>query len=185
MLATSERVTSAVEGEMLLASNEGAEAFADQVQKVVALGVPLLRIVATGARFARVPWVLVGSTAVSVTVTVWAGVQEVRVLGSLVAHRIQEATGAPPDPALVRKLTIDLYLAPKRQPDISSRRLGVGRLVRRWVFRGATGRRTAKFAKQALEAAEQLDVGPLIARWEKLPVPSTPPASPDRSGDDR
>jgi hypothetical protein len=30
------------------------------------------------------------------------------------AHRLERATGAPSEPALVKKLAIDLYLDPKR-----------------------------------------------------------------------
>ena len=129
------------------------------------LAVPVLRTVARGARFTRVPWVLVASTAVSVALTVRTGVREVQVLGSLVAHRIEEATGEPADPALVKKLTVELYLAPKRVPELSDRRLRLGRLVRRWVLSGALGRDTGKAATRALETADRLDVRPLVDRW--------------------
>ena len=182
MLTAPQRVASAAEGQPLLASHERTETLADFVQRVVALTVPLVRAAGTGARFTRVPWVLVASTSVSTGLAVRAGVREVQVLGSLLAHRIEEATGRPPDPALVKKLTIDLYLAPKRQPDPSDRRLRVGRLVARWVFRGALGRDTSKIAMQALEAAERLDVGPLVARWAEPSDPSNSPAGPEGRG---
>jgi len=68
----------------------------------------------------------------------------------------------------VKKLTVELYLAPKRVPDLSDRRLRLHRLLRRWVFRGAIGRKTGKAATKALKAAERLDVGPLITRWAEL-----------------
>jgi hypothetical protein len=168
MLEAPERVSSAREGKALLASQESSEDVADQVQKVVVLAVPLLRTVARGARLTRVPWVLVASTAVSVGLTLRTGVREVQVLGSLVAHRIEEATGEPADPALVKKLAVELYLTPKRVPDLSDRKLRPGRLVRRWVFSGALGRRTGKRAAKALEAAERLDVRPLVDRWAEL-----------------
>jgi hypothetical protein len=168
MLATPERVTSAAEGQALLASDERTEALADQIQRAVALAVPLLRVIARGARWTRVPWVLVASTSASVTLALRTGIREVRVLGSLVAHRIEDATGKPADPALVKKLTVELYLAPKRQPDLSDPRLRIARLVARWVFRGAAGRGTGKGAWQALEAAERLDIAPLVARWADL-----------------
>ena len=111
---------------------------------------------------------LLGTTAVSTGLTVRTGAREVQVLGSLLAHRIEETTGQPADPALVKKLTVELYLAPKRAPELSDRRLRLHRLVKRWVFRGAIGRKTGKAATKALEAAERLDVGPLIARWSEL-----------------
>ncbi|MGB8351738.1 MAG: hypothetical protein WCE47_15035 [Gaiella sp.] len=45
-----------------------------------------MRILARGARFTRVPWVLVASTSVSLTTTIRAGVREVRVIGSLLSR---------------------------------------------------------------------------------------------------
>jgi hypothetical protein len=174
MLAASERVSSAAEGRALLASEEGTEAVADRLQRVVALAVPVVRTVAKGARSTRVPWVLLATTAVSTGLTVRTGAREVRVLGSLVAHRIEETTRQPADPALVKKLTVELYLAPKRLPELSDRRLRLHRLITRWLFRGAIGRKTGKAATKALEAAERLDVHPLITRWAELDDPSSP-----------
>ena len=168
MLAASDRVTSAAEGRALLASQEGREAVADNMQRVVVFAVPVVRMVAKGARFTKVPWVLLSATAVSTGLTVRTGVREVQVLGSLIARRIEETTGQIADPALVKKLTVELYLAPKRVPDLSDRRLRLHRLIRHWVFRGAIGRKTGKAATKALEAAEGLDVGPLITRWAEL-----------------
>jgi hypothetical protein len=168
MLTASERVTSAAEGRALLAAKEGTEAVAGRLQRVVVLAAPIVRTVARCARFTRVPWVLLGTTAVSTGLTLHTRVREVQVLGALLAHRIEEATGEPADPALVKKLTVELYLAPKRQPDLSDPRLRIARLVARWVFRGAAGRGTGKGAWQALEAAERLDIAPLVARWADL-----------------
>ena len=149
------------------------------------LAAPVVRTVARGARFTRVPWVLLGTTAVSTGLTLHTGVREVQVLGALLAHRIEEATGQPADPALVKKLTVELYLAPKRVPELSDSRLRLHRLIRRWFFRGAIGRKTGKAATKALEAAERLDVGLLIARWAELGTPSLPSASEVRTSDRR
>ncbi len=168
MLGASGRVTSAAEGRAALASEEGKEAAADRLQRVVVVAVPVVRRVAKGAKFTKTPWVLLGTTAFSTGLTVRTGAREVQVLGSLIAHRIEEATGQPADSALVKKLTVELYLAPKRLPDLSDRRLRLHRLLRKWVFRGAIGRKTGKAATKALEAAERLDVGPLISRWAEL-----------------
>ncbi len=107
---------------------------------------------------------LVASTVVSLTTTVRAGVREVRVIGSLLAYRLEQATGRPADPALVKQLTLELYLSPKRTPTLSGG-LQLGRLVRKWLFRGAIGRDTRKGAWKALEAAERLDVATLESRW--------------------
>lgn len=168
VLLTPERVQTAAEGKALLASQESHEELAEQVQRVVVLAVPVVRAVAVGARLTRVPWVLVSSSALSIGLTVRAGVREVQVLASLLAHRLEQATDRPADPALVEKLTIELYLAPKRTPDVSDRRLRPGRLVRRWIFRGAFGRETRRDAARALDHAERLDVDAAAARWRDL-----------------
>ena len=168
VLATPHRVTSAAEATALLASQERSEALADQIQRVVLAALPVIRLASRGARFAGVPMAFAASTAISVGTTVRTGVRETQLLGSLLAHRLEQETGEPADPALVKKLAIELYVSPKRTPDLSSRRLRPGRLIRRWVFRGAFGRDTGKRAKRALEAAEKLDLGPQVDAWDAL-----------------
>jgi hypothetical protein len=132
---------------------------------VIVLAVPIIRTLARGARFVKVPWVMIGSTAISMGVTVRTGVREIQVIASLVAHRLEQATGVPSDPALVKKLAIDLYLQPKRQPKLSDDKLRLARLTRKWLLLGAFGRKTSKRAGKALDAAERLDVAPLVDRW--------------------
>ena len=56
--------------------------------------------------------VLVASSAVSLGVTVQNGVRELQAMAVLLAYRFEEETGAPPDPALLQKLTLELYLKP-------------------------------------------------------------------------
>ena len=163
-LLSGERVTSAAEAKRRLAGDEDAEAKASEIQRVVVLAVPVVRRLVRGARFTRVPWVMVASSALSVGIAVRTGIRELRVLSSLVAHRLEEATGEPPEPALVKKLAIELYLHPKRSPDVDSGP-GVVGLTRRWVLGGAFGRNTSKRAAKAFEAAERLDAGDLAARW--------------------
>jgi hypothetical protein len=102
----------------------------------------------------------------------------VQVLGSLVAHRVEEATGQPADAALVKKLTVELYLAPDSAPDLSDRRLRLGRLMTRWLFRGAFGRDTGKAATKALDATERLDVPTLVTRWAEHGISAQPTAAP-------
>jgi len=157
-LRTDERVATAAQGKLLIAADDGMEGVADRVQRFVAVATPALRVLARGARFTRVPWVLVASTAVSLTTTIRAGVRELRVLSSLLAHRLEQATGAPPDTALVTKLAVELYLAPKRTPDVTTLNLPVAQLTRKWLLRGVFGRDTRRAAEQALDAAEQLDL---------------------------
>jgi hypothetical protein len=55
ILLTGERVTSAAEGRRLLAGEAETEALADNIQRVVVLAVPVIRTLAQGARFTRVP----------------------------------------------------------------------------------------------------------------------------------
>jgi hypothetical protein len=168
VLLTDERVTSAADGKRLLAGEADTEALAGDIQRVVVLALPVVRTLARGARLTRVPWVMVASSAVSIGVGVRTGVRELQVLASLVAHRLEHVTGAPSDPALVKKLAIDLYLDPKRTPRLADDRLRLVRLTRRWVLSGALGRKTSKRAARALDAAERLDAAALSARWAAL-----------------
>jgi hypothetical protein len=162
LLLTSDRVTSAAEAKKLLAGDDDTEVMADQVQRVVVLAVPVVRTLARGARFTRVPWVLVASTAFSVASTLRAGVREVQVIGSLVAHRIEQETGRPAAPALVKRLALELYLTPRRTPSTTPAPLPLRRLLQRWLFKGAIGRDTRRAASKALDAAERLDVRPYL-----------------------
>jgi hypothetical protein len=95
-------------------------------------------------------------------------VREIQVLSSLVAHRLEQATGAPPDPALVEKVAIDLYLHPKRRLLLSDDKLHLVRLTRKWVLGGVLGRKTEKRASRALAAAERLDAATLAESWETM-----------------
>ena len=173
VILSDERVTSADEARRLVAADDDLERIADRLQRVVGLAVPAVRVLARGARFTRIPWALVASTAASTGVTVKAGVREVRVLAALVAHRLEQATGKPADPALVKKLTLELYLTPGRPPDVSNLELPLARLTRRWLLRGALGRDTGSAASKAFDAAERLDVDSLLAvRSRALREPS-------------
>ena len=154
-------MTTAEEGKRLLAEDDSTEEAADAIQRFVGLATPIVRIAARGARFTRVPWVLVASTTVSIGVTVRAGVRELQVLAALLAYRFERETGVPPDPALLQKLTLELYLAPRRTPDVSDLRLPVFRLARRWIVSGAVGRDTRGKTAKALDRAELLDLATL------------------------
>lgn len=164
VLLSDARVTSAAEGRRLLEADDDLEQVTDKIQRFVGLATPVLRTLARGARFTRIPWVLVASTAASAAVTVRAGLQELRVLASLVAHRLEQASGEPADPALVKKLALELYLRPRREPDVSELRLPLVRLVRHWLVRGALGKDTRKAAGKSLDAAERLDVERILRR---------------------
>jgi hypothetical protein len=159
------RVGSAAEARQLLKRDEQAEALAGEIQRVVALAVPLLRRLARGARVLKVPWVFVASTTLSIGIAVRSGVKEIQALSSLIAHQLEQATGTPADPALVKKLAVDLYLHPRRTPNLSNERLRIVRLTRKWLLGGAFGRRTERRASRAFEAAERIDAAALAAEW--------------------
>jgi len=163
LLLGDDRVTTAAEGKRLLDRDDDLEQVTDRIQRFVALATPAIRTLARGAKFTRVPWVLVASSTASTGITIRSGVQEVRVLASLVAHRIEQVTGSPPDPALVKKVTLELYLSPRREPSLSNLDLPIAKLVRRWLVRGVLGRDTRKAAGKALDAAERLDVARMLA----------------------
>jgi hypothetical protein len=165
MLLADHRVTSAAEGARLLAGNEQTESFAEDIQRVIVLSVPVVRALARGAKVVKLPWVILASTAVSVGVAVRTGVREIQVLSSLVAHRLEQETGAPADPALVKKVAVDLYLHPKRKLRPADDKLHVVRLTRKWLLGGIFGRKTEKRTKRALAAAERLDAAALAASW--------------------
>lgn len=165
VLLTGERVTSAAEGQRLLAGEAETEALADNIQRVVVLAVPVIRTVARGARFTRVPWVMVASTTVSMGIAVRTGVRELQVLAALVAHRLEAEHGRPADPALVKRLAVDLYLDPKSAPDLRGDRLRLVRVTRKWILSGAFGRKTSKQATKALAAAERIDARSLLESW--------------------
>lgn len=136
VLLSDDRVTSAADGKLRLAGQTETEELADKVQRVVVLATPIVRVVSRGARFTRLPWAMLASSSVSVAIAVRSGVREIQVLSSLVAYRIEQATGRPADPQLVEKVAVDLYLNPKRKPDLTDDRLRLVRLTRKWVLRG-------------------------------------------------
>lgn len=168
MLLSDARVTSAAEGKRLLAGETDTEVLAGDIQRVVVVAVPVVRRLVRGARLTKVPWVVVASSAISVGVAVSTGVRELRAIASLVAHRLEQATGERSDPALVKKVAIDLYLHPKRPLQVDDDNLRLVRLTRKWVAGGMFGRKTSKRAARALDAAERLDGATLSARWAEM-----------------
>jgi hypothetical protein len=168
ILLGEQRVTSAAEARRLLAGEEKSEALAGDVQRVVALAVPVARRLARGARVFKMPWVMLASTSVSVGFAVRTGVREIQALSSLLAYRLEQSTGAPSDPELVKKLAVDLYLNPKRTPQLDDDKLRFVRLTRKWLLSGAFGRKTEKRSTRALAAAERIDTAAAASQWEAL-----------------
>jgi hypothetical protein len=161
------RVGSAAEARQLLKRDEQTEALAGEIQRVVVLAVPAVRWFARGARFMKVPWVFIASTALSIGVAVRSGVKEIQALSSLVAYRLERATGAPADPELVKKLAVDLYLHPRRSPRLDNDRVRIIRLTRKWLIGGTFGRKTQRRASRAFDAAERIDAAALAAEWDR------------------
>jgi hypothetical protein len=158
LLSSDVEVTTAAEAKRLLANYEETEEVTDAIQRFVAIATPVARIALRGAQFTRVPWVLVASSTLSIGMTVRNGVRELQALAALLGHRLEQETGSRPDPALLRKLTLELYLKPRRVPDVSEFGLPLARLARRWIVSGALGRNTRKKTEKALDAAERLDL---------------------------
>ena len=173
LLSSDVEVKTAAEAKRLLADHEDTEEVTDTIQRFVAIATPVARIALRGARFTRVPWVLVASSAVSIGVAVRNGVRELQAIGALLAHRFEQEAASPPDPALVRKLTLELYLKPRRVPDVSDLGLPLSRLARRWIVSGALGRNTRKKTKKALDAAERLDLTSVTRRSPIAAGPTT------------
>jgi hypothetical protein len=167
ILLRGRHVASAAEAKRLLVHDAETEGMTDRIQRIVVLATPVVRRLLRGAKFTKVPWVMVATSSVATGVAVRNGVRELQVLASLIAHRLEEATGRPGDPALVKKLAVALYLDPKRDPDLRDHRLHLVRLTRKWVVSGVFGRNTSKRAARALDAAERLDAGALAAGWDR------------------
>jgi hypothetical protein len=169
LLSSDVEVKTAADAKRLLADHEDTEELTDAIQRFAAIATPVVRIALRGARFTRVPWVLVASSAVSIGVTVRNGVRELQAIAAFLAYRFKEETGAPPDPALLQKLALELYLKP-RTSDVSNLRLPLTRLARRWIISGAFGRNTRGKTEKALDAVERLDVASIAARAPSLRV---------------
>jgi len=165
LLSSDVTVPTNAEAQALLADQEDTEALTDAIQRFVAIATPVARIALRGARLTRIPWVLVASSAISIGVTVRNGVRELQAIAALISRRFEQETGAAADTALVQKLTLELYLRPRRTPDVSQLGLPLAALARRWIVSGVFGRSTRAKTKKALEAVERLDVVSLSERW--------------------
>ncbi len=149
---------------------DGASELGEQIAKVALIATPILRRMEVARRFTRVPgvkklpFVMSLTTAASVGAALSHGVRDVQVIGSYVSSRLQEASGAAPDPKLVKQLTVQLYLSPGSTPRLDQR-VGPARLLRRWLVRGALGRDGRRQAEKAVAAVARLDVDRALAAW--------------------
>jgi hypothetical protein len=169
VLARPYQVETADEARALLDDPEiiDVSAFADQIQQVAIIAIPVMRRFAMFRKVPGVkkfPLVLSVVTVANMTRAIRQGVREVQVVGSYLGSRLHEATGAPPDPELVKQLTVQLYLSPSRRPRFDpDERVPALRLFRRWMLYGLVGRTTNKSAVRAVSAVERMDVGALVA----------------------
>lgn len=148
----------------------GAEtrAVTEQIQQIVVLAAPILRRLAKTGRLPglrRVPVVFTAATTAALASQLRTGVREVQVVGAFLAARLEQATGRPADPDLVKRATVELYLAPQRPPSLAGRRPRALALVRMWLLRGFFGRDTATKASKALGAVAALDARALANEW--------------------
>jgi hypothetical protein len=168
VLSRPHQVASADAAKALLEDPDSIDvsAFADQIQQVAIIALPIARRVGMLRKVPgvkRVPWVLSLVTVANVARAIRQGVREVQVVGSYLATRLEATTGEPPDPALVKALTVQLYLSPSRRPSAADTGVPAGRLLRRWLTYGLVGRTTNKSALRAIDAIEAMDVPKLLA----------------------
>ena len=165
VLARPYEITTADEARAVLDDPDAIDvsAFADQIQQVALFAIPIVRRVGRfrkvpGVR--KVPWVFSLVTITNLTRSIRQGVREVQLIGSYLAARLQGATGKPPDPALVKRLTVQVYLAPSRKLNLTDtdQRAATGKLLQRWLINGLLGRTSNKAAVRAIGAVERLDI---------------------------
>jgi hypothetical protein len=143
-------------------------ALTEQIQQVVLLAAPVVRRLSKAGRLPgvrRIPFVFTAATAAALASQLRSGVREVQVIGAYLATRIERTTGRPADPDLVKRATVELYLAPNRPPSLAHRRPRAGGLAMTWLLRGFFARDTALKASKALGAVDALDVQALVDDW--------------------
>ncbi|MFN3257777.1 MAG: hypothetical protein ACE37B_19015 [Ilumatobacter sp.] len=147
-----------------------ADALTDQVRKVAVTLLPMLKRAGVLSRtpgLRRVPSVAVASTVGAVSTQLWSGVKDLQILSALVATRLRRA-GYDADPPLIKRLAIELYTYPDRQPTLDSVPASATAVLAKWMIAGAIGRNASKQAHKAFVAAERLDIHALMSRWPDL-----------------
>jgi hypothetical protein len=153
-----------------------ADALTDQVRKVALVVLPLLRrtgVIARAPGLRRVPSIALATTFAAVSTQLWSGVKELQILAALVATRLRRA-GYEADAPLVKRLTIELYTHPEREPTLMSVPSSITRVLLRWTVAGVFGRNTANRAHKAFVAAEQLDLDAVMAQWQNPRLDRSP-----------
>ena len=169
VLARPYEVTTADQARAVLDDPDAIDvsAFADQIQQVALVAMPLVRRVGRLRRVPgvkKVPWVFSIVTITNLTRSIRQGAREVQIIGSYLAARIERTTGAPPDPDLVKRLTVQLYLSPTRKADPTvPESVEARKLLQRWLFNGILGRTSNKAAVRAIASVERMDVAAVLA----------------------
>lgn len=166
-----------------------ADALTDQVRQVALVVLPLLRrtgVVARAPGLRRVPGIAVATTFAAISTQLWSGVKELQILSALLSTRLRRA-GYEPDPPLVKRLAIELYIHPERQPTIASEATTITKVVSRWIVGGVFGRNSSKRVRKSFVAAEQLDLEAVMSQWRpggpaSAPTAATLSRGPDRRG---
>jgi len=168
VLARPHKVQSAAEAKAVLADDPGqaAEALIGRIQQIALIVAPMVRRLGRASKKIpggkKMPWVAVATTATSVGTSLRQGVRDVQVVGSFLACRLERATGRPADPALVKSLTAQLYLSPTKAP-VPAERPAMGRLLGRWLIAGVLGAESMRYAHNAIDAVERLDLRDFVS----------------------
>ena len=150
-----------------------ADALTDQVRKVALVILPVLRrtgMIARAPGLRRVPSIAVATTVAAVSTQLWSGVKELQILAALVATRLRRA-GYEADAPLVKRLAIELYTHPERQPTLMSVPTSITKVLARWTMAGVFGRNTSTRARKSFVAAEELDLDAVMAQWQNPSAP--------------
>jgi hypothetical protein len=144
-----------------------AEALTSQARKAALVALPIVRRVGLAGRIPGlrgVPSVALVATVAAVSSQLWSVVKELQVLTALIATRLR-AAGYPSDPPLVKRLAIEFYSHPGRQPNLEAVSTSIKAMLARMTVAGMFGRTSITRAHEAFVAAERLDVDAVMARW--------------------
>jgi hypothetical protein len=137
-----------------------------------AVGAPWLvsRVLRYARRGRATPSTAVIAASATTLTSVAAGVQHLRVLASLLVHRLRDA-GVRVDPTFVRRVAVGLYLDPSLGVDaVRAHRTAPVRLATDWGSSAVPfigGRRTPARVHRAADAIARLDLGEAVARFER------------------
>jgi hypothetical protein len=166
VLARPYEVRTADEAKALLDA-KGDDALAPLIERAAVLGAPVARQLLKTKRAASVVGKVPGLRRLPFLATIMSvagaagllrrGVRDVQVIGSYLARRFPDA-----DPEVLKSLTVQLYLHPRRRPRPDDP-APTTRLLRAWLVRGVLGRERKANAERALDAVDRLDAAAVAA----------------------